>query len=265
MDESLIIENVHFGYKGGPTLFNGVYLKVHSGEVVGIIGPNGAGKTTLIGLSSGQYRPIKGCIRVHGVDMRSLKPIERARHIACLPQGNHIDGAATVFDVIMSGRRPYRTFGGYTSRDEEIALVAAKRLSVESWLDRPYAHLSGGERQRVALSRVIAQKTSIVLCDEPATSLDPKYLWSTFRLIRDVSHDDGVAVLVSIHDLSVACSICDRVVLVAQGHILYDGLASALSDRDLSSAYQTQVRSIQTSMGRFYTYPEEPGQKEVDS
>jgi iron complex transport system ATP-binding protein len=154
----------------------------------------------------------------------------------------------------MSGRRPYRSFQGYDASDERIALDAAKRLNVTEWLDRRGSDLSGGEYQRVLLARVLAQDTPLLLCDEPASSLDPKFVWSTFRLLKDLAHNEGVTVIVSIHDLALAATICDRLVLIKQGAICFDGLASSIDDNSLSLAYETSVSSIRTVSGTFFTY-----------
>lgn len=257
MDTRLVIKNLHFGYKGCPKLFKGIELNIQAGELVCLIGPNGAGKTTLIDLSLGNYKPHSGSIKIQGAEISSLKYVERAQKVACLPQRYQVAGSSTVFDVIMSGRRPYRTFSGFTAQDEAIALSAAKRLAVDSWLDRKCSELSGGEYQRVFLARVIAQETPLVLCDEPASSLDPKYLWGTFRLLRNLAHDEDIAILVSVHDLSIAATICDRIVLVADGQILYNGPPSDLKDSILSLAYGTEVRSVKTDDGCFFSYPEQ--------
>ncbi len=254
MDACIEIEALQFGYRGRPTLFKNFELCMHRGEMVGLIGPNGAGKTTLLELVQGKLKPSAGSIRVLGVDASARSVVERAQIAACLPQKHQSPGAATVYDIIMSGRRPYRSFQGYDASDERVALDAAERLNVSDWLDRKGSDLSGGEYQRVLLARVLAQDTPILLCDEPASSLDPKYVWSTFKLLKDLAHNDGVAVLVSIHDLALAATMCDRLVLIKNGEICFDGLASNLDDKTLSFAYETSVCSVRTISGTFFSY-----------
>ncbi len=254
MEPKIEVENLSFHYSGRPSLFDGIELSIGAGEFVGLIGPNGAGKTTLLELVYGNLKPHSGHVRLYSVEAASRNPVERARAAACLPQRLYTSGSSTVFDIVMSGRRPYRGLGGFSSEDEELALDAAKRLGVDAWLDRRSSELSGGEFQRVLVARAIAQAAPVLLCDEPASSLDPKHLWATFRLLRDLAHDDGVAVLASVHDLSLAATLCDRIVLLADGKILHDGTALSLDDTMLSRAYDVEVQTIRTKTGVFFTY-----------
>lgn len=254
MEPRLEITSLNFSYHGRPLLLDGIDLKLYKGEFVGLIGPNGAGKTTLLRLALGTLRPGKGSITLIGKDPAALNPIERARLVACLPQRQQAPDVSTVYDIVMGGRRPYRGISGYSAEDEHIAISSASRFGVEKWLHRKGSELSGGELQRVLLARAVAQKTSVLLCDEPASSLDPKHLWATFRHLRELAHTDGVATLVSVHDLSLAASLCDRIVVLSDGHVHYDGLAGQLDEDLLSHAFGTTVHKIQTHDGSFFTY-----------
>ena len=254
MEPLLAIEGLGFGYRGRPRLFSGLDLRVCPGELVGLIGPNGAGKTTLLELARGGLKPASGSVRLLGDDPRGLSPAERARRVACLLQRPQAPGASTVFDIVLGGRRPYRDLGGFSAEDEELALEAARRLGVEPWLERRGSELSGGEYQRVLLARVVAQGTPLLLCDEPASSLDPKHLWATFRLLKSLAREDGAAVLASVHDLPLAAAFCDRVVLLAEGRLCYDGGPEGLTDGLLSEAYGLGVRTVKTEAGIFFAY-----------
>lgn len=254
MDARLEIENIDFSYRKRPRLFSGLSLRIGPGELVGLIGPNGAGKTTLLELARGGLVPAAGRVRLLGASPSRLSSVERAKRVACLLQRPQAPGSSTVFDIILAGRRPYRSPSGFSAEDEDVALEAARRLGVESWLERRGAELSGGEYQRVLTARVVAQRTPLLLCDEPASSLDPKHLWSTFRLLRRLAHEDGTGILVSVHDLALACAICDRVVLLAHGEIRYDGKPGNLDDTILSAAYDTRVTTVKTDAGVFFAY-----------
>ena len=227
MDQRLDITSVDYSYRGDPELFKCVSLTVSAGEMVGVIGPNGAGKTTLLELAHGGLKPNAGTVQVLGEDPFTMTPVDRARKVAYLWQRQAHPSISTVFDIILSGRRPFRRLSGFTEVDEDIAVNAARRLGVDKWLEKPGAHLSGGEYQRVLLARIVAQAAPVLLCDEPGASLDPKHLWETFHTIRNLSSVEGTAVLVSIHDLSLATAMCDRIVLLVRGKILFNEIGRA--------------------------------------
>ncbi|PKL24008.1 MAG: hypothetical protein CVV47_12150 [Spirochaetae bacterium HGW-Spirochaetae-3] len=254
MEPRLELNDVSFSYAGRPPVFEHLGLRVYPGQVVGLIGPNGAGKTTILDLAFGRLRPRSGRVRILSCDPYEMSPIERARQIAYLIQRQNTPKAATVFDIVLSGRRPYRSLGGFMKEDEDIARWAALRLGIDDWLGRKASCLSGGEYQRVLMARIVAQSTPLLLCDEPSSSLDPKYLLSTFSLLKSLAREDSVAILVSVHDLMMASAFCDRIVLLAKGSVLFDGIPGELSDELLSDAYEMKIHRILTARGSFFAY-----------
>jgi len=254
METLIECTQLDFSYDRRKPVLSSIDLQVRRGEFIGIIGPNGAGKTTLLELIQGNLKPGNGTVQVQANDPHALKPIERARSISYLLQKQELPGSATVFDLVLSGRRPYRTISGFEQVDYEIVSAAMKTLGVEVWMEREARTLSGGELQRVMLARIVAQDSPIILCDEPAAGLDPKYRISTFETLKALSARERKAIIVTVHDLSLAVTYCDRIILISGGSKRYDGKPAELQEEVLSEAYQSKVTIIRTNAGVFFLF-----------
>jgi cobalamin transport system ATP-binding protein len=215
----LKIEDLSVNYGSRPILQN-VSLDVQTGEVLALIGPNGAGKSTLIRAVSGVIPSGTGRVRTNGDDFRSLSPMQRARHVATVPQAVSLPPAFTVWETVLLGRTPYLGFLGQPSRaDEDLARRALERVSAWTLAERRVGELSGGEAQRVLLARALCQSTPIMLLDEPTAHLDLQYQVSLLELVRELAHHDQLAVLIALHDLNLAARYADRVGLMDAGRI----------------------------------------------
>ena len=214
----LRIQNLSASYNSRQILHD-VSLDVQSGEVLALIGPNGAGKSTLIRAASGVI-PYTGQVRTNGDDFASLSAMERAKYIATVPQAVSMPPAYTVWETVLLGRTPYLGFLGQVSEmDKEKARQALDRVSALPFIDRRVGELSGGEQQRVLLARALCQSTPILLLDEPTAHLDLQYQVGLLELVRDLAHNDDLAVLVALHDLNLAAHYADRIALMVAGNI----------------------------------------------
>ncbi len=220
----LEVENLTFGYNGRPVL-QGVSFRLMPGEVLGLIGPNGAGKSTLIRLAAGLLRPLEGTVRLFGRAPHEWPPRELARRAALVPQGAYIPPTFTVWESALLGRTPYLGFLGVPrERDRQATWRALERVGIAHLADRYVGQLSGGERQRVVLARALAQEPRCLLLDEPTTHLDIHHQVAILSLIRCMAMEEGIAVLIVLHDLNLASTFADRLVL------LVDGRMAALGD-----------------------------------
>jgi len=202
----------------------GVSLDVQPGELLGIIGPNGAGKSSLLESMAG-ILPGEGQIRLDGDDLHRLDPLARARQIAFLPQQSTSAWMLKVRDLIALGRLPW---GDESSR---IIEQAARSTGVEEWLDLPVNRLSGGEQARVWLARLLAGEPRVILADEPLASLDLYYQQQVLQLLHRYAGQDR-AVVLSIHDLSLAAAWCDRLLLLEAGRVCALGTPQAVLTRE---------------------------------
>ncbi|WP_421723797.1 ABC transporter ATP-binding protein [Bauldia sp.] len=206
---------------GGTVILSGVDLKVSPGSFVAIVGPNGAGKTTLLrsiaGLVDGE-----GAVELDGTPLRQLAPKERAIRLGYLPQGHVFHWPISVKEIVGLGRLP-RGSGADLSREDEAAVDRAlDETGVASLADRTVTTLSGGERARVALARVLATETPLVLADEPTTSLDPRYQLVVLDILKRHAEAAGAVVAV-LHDLGLAARYADQMVILDQGRVAAAG------------------------------------------
>lgn len=232
-------------FYGSRQILHDVSLNVQSGEVLALIGPNGAGKSTLIRAASGVIT-YTGQVRTNGDDFALLRPIQRARYIATVPQAVSLPPAYTVWETVLFGRTPYLGFLGQPSqKDEEIARESLKRVSALTFADRRVGQLSGGEQQRILLARALCQSTPILLLDEPTAHLDLQYQVSLLELVSELAHKDNLAVLVALHDLNLAAHYADRIALMVAGNIKAIGKPKEVLQPDLiADAYCLPVQVV---------------------
>lgn len=205
----------------GTTLVNDAHLDVSSGEMVGLVGPNGSGKSTLLRAIYRVLRPAAGWIALDNDNVWQLTSREAARRTAVVTQESASDFEFTVFEVVMMGRTPHKgLFDRDTVRDDDLCHEALERVGMWSYAGRIFATLSGGEKQRVLIARALAQQSQVLLLDEPTNHLDIRYQLEILGLVREL----GITVLTALHDLNLAAAYCDRVAVMARGHIVAVGV-----------------------------------------
>jgi ABC-type cobalamin/Fe3+-siderophores transport system ATPase subunit len=241
----LKIENLSVSY-GSRRVLHNVSLDVQSGEVTALIGPNGAGKSTLVRAASGVIPVDGGTIRTNGTNLLAVPPMQRARHLAVVPQAVSMPPAFSVWETVLLGRTPYLNFLGQTSTaDEDIARHALVRVDALELAERRVGELSGGEQQRVLLARALTQSTPILLLDEPTSNLDLHYQVGFMEMVRSLAKQDRLAVLVALHDLNLAARYADRIALLVNGEIKAAGSPRQVLTQELiSEAYHLPVQVI---------------------
>ncbi|GAA0644641.1 hypothetical protein GCM10009548_07000 [Streptomyces malaysiensis subsp. malaysiensis] len=168
----------------GRTVLAEAELTVRAGEVLALVGPNGAGKSTLLAALAADLPAESGTVRLDGRPVAAWTPGELALRRAVLPQTATLSFPFTVEEVVRMGRAPW---AGTPAEDEDEAAVAAAmdRTEVAEFAARPFSALSGGERARVALARVLAQRTALLLLDEPTAALDLRHQELVLRVCRE--------------------------------------------------------------------------------
>ena len=201
----------------GHEILRDVSLEIHAGEVLALVGPNGAGKSTLLSVLSGDVRATAGSVEIDGRDIRSVRHLELARLRSVLTQENQVSFPFTVAEVVEMGRSPWARTG---SGDDDAAAIAAaiEATDVAHLVTRRFTSLSGGEKARVSLARVLAQQTSTVFLDEPTAALDLRHQEDVMATAAQIARG-GRAVVVVVHDLSLAGAYADRVALIARGRL----------------------------------------------
>ena len=201
----------------GQPILADIDLEIRAGEVLALVGPNGAGKSTLLSVLSGDLRPTRGSVTVDGRDIRDIRHLELARLRSVLTQENQVSFPFTVTEVVEMGRSPWQRT---SSRDDDERAIAEaiKVTDVSHLAARRYTSLSGGEKARVSLARVLAQGTPTVFLDEPTAALDLRHQEEVMTTAAGLARS-GRAVVVVVHDLSLAAAYADRVALVASGRL----------------------------------------------
>ena len=246
----LHIENIHFSYKRAQVL-RGVSLSAREGELIGVVGPNAAGKSTLLRVVSGVLRPARGSVRVRGEDLAAMPPSRRAQLVSIVPQNPQLPLSYRLFDLVMMGRNPYLGLLEWEGPQDFEACRAAMELT-DTWrlAERPLSSLSGGERQRGLVAMALAQDAPALLLDEPTSSLDLAHQVGVMRLVRDVQRERGGAVVVAMHDLTLAAQYCDRLAMLAEGRVYaMASPAEVLTRENIERVYGAQVHVARHPIG----------------
>jgi len=205
----------------GRAIVKTVSLDVFPREVLALVGPNGAGKSSILSLLAGDVHATSGTALLGERDVTKYRPDEASRLRSVLMQANQVSFPFSVWEIVEMGRAPWaRT--PQISEDDEAIEEALHLADVGHLSERRFNQLSGGERARVSLARVLAQRTPLVLLDEPTAALDLKHQESVMGTIRGLA-DQGRGVVVVVHDLSVAAGYADRVAMVVEGRLAATG------------------------------------------
>ena len=241
-----MIETRDLWVRFGPVAaVRGLSLRVEAGGWTALIGPNGAGKTSALRALAGLVR-YEGEIAVDGRSARLLGRRALARLVAYVPQKPETPPELTVAEYVLLGRTPHIPYlGGEGRRDREAAARALRRLELEEFAARPLGSLSGGELQRTVLARALAQEAPVLLLDEPTTSLDLGRQQLVLELV-DALRGDGLAVVTTLHDLTLAGQYADRLVLLDRGAVAAEGAAGeVLSAPNVAAHYGANVRVLE--------------------
>jgi phospholipid/cholesterol/gamma-HCH transport system ATP-binding protein len=217
---------------GDRRILSDVSFDVPAGETKVILGGSGSGKTTILRVILGLFRPERGSVMIDGEDISKLPEHQMPRireKMAMVFQGAALFDSLTVRENV-----GYRLWEQGLMPDESIELVVRQSLQfvgLEESIDHMPADLSGGMRKRVGIARALASGAAIILYDEPTAGLDPVNAYAICHLIMRLK-TKGVTQVVVTHDLALAFRIADRVVLIEQGRVVFQGAPGELSERD---------------------------------
>lgn len=241
---ALVVRDVRVALERTPIL-HGVDLQVAAGEWVTVIGPNGAGKSTLL-RAVGGVLPFAGGISLFGREVGRMRRRERARQVATVAQSPVVPPGMAVRDYVLLGRTPYvPPLGRESAADLAAVARVLELLDLTGFATRLLSTLSGGERQRVFLARALAQGAPLLLLDEPTSALDIGHQQEVLELVDELRRSQGLTVVATMHDLSIAGEYADRLVLLADGRMVADGRPDAvLTEELLARHYRARVRVV---------------------
>lgn len=210
-----------------------VSASFRAGEVTAICGPNGAGKSTLLACLAGLLSPDRGSVTLDSALLSNLAPAERARLIGFLPQTPEVAWDLNVETLVALGRLPWRA-----SPEEDAAAVEAaiETMDLAALRYRVVTSLSGGERARALVARVLAGNPRWLLADEPLANLDMRHQMLLLGALRGLAKQQGLGVVLVLHDLAQAMNFADRVLVLVDGSVLADGTPQGALAADVIAA-----------------------------
>ncbi|HET8556895.1 MAG TPA: ABC transporter ATP-binding protein [Gaiellaceae bacterium] len=247
-----MIETRDLWVRFGPVAaVRGLSFRAEAGGWTALIGPNGAGKTSALRALAG-LAGYEGEVLVDGRNARRLGRRAVARLVAFVPQKPETPAAMTVAEYVLLGRTPHIPYlGGEGRGDREAAARALRRLELERFAGRPLGSLSGGELQRAVLARALAQEAPVLLLDEPTTALDLGRQQLVLELV-DALRRDGLTVVTTMHDLTLAGQYAERLILLDEGSVVAEGTAAeVLSAPNVAAHYGAHVRVVEDEAGVF--------------
>ena len=216
---ALKASGICFAY-GNRAILRDVSLEVGFGEVVSLVGPNGSGKTTFLRIIAGSLAPERGNVYIHGTELPSLRPRDRGRLVATVTQAPAVPLGFTALQVVLMGRNPHLGLLQWEGpKDLEVCQRVMELTATWEFADRLVSSLSGGELQRVFIARALVQETPVLLLDEPTAHLDISYQTGILDMVETVRRKTGIAVLMAMHDLTLAAQYCSRMAALHQGGI----------------------------------------------
>lgn len=220
-----------------------ITFSLQRGDFAGIIGPNGSGKSTLLKTILGDVKRGGGAILLESEEIDDISIKERAQNIAVVTQ--HIEATSlSVLEYVLLGRLPYRKPFHFFETKEDVAKAEKyiELTGISKYRDQPLSSLSGGERQLAAMARALAQEPKLLLLDEPTSQLDICHQVQILDLVHRLIDELGLTVMMIMHDLNLAGSYCNRLILMNNGGVYKEGIPAEVLRYDIiEKVYGTTV------------------------
>ncbi len=239
------------------TLLHPLDLALPPGQVIGLIGHNGSGKSTLLKVLAGQLVPTSGQVQMDGRALSGWSSRAFARQVAYLPQTPPATGGLNVRELVALGRYPWHgALGRFTAQDRQKVDEAIELTETGALADRLVDTLSGGERQRAWLAMLVAQDAPCLLLDEPTSALDIAHQVEVLRLVKRLSHERGIGVIIVLHDVNMAARFCDELLALHTGRLIARGKPVDLVEpATLEAIYGVPMEILRRANGELVAMP----------
>lgn len=213
----ITVKNIHHKI-GNTTILNNINLTIPNGGITALIGANGAGKSTLLSLIARLKDIQEGEIHLNNLNIAKTPSQKVAKQLAILTQDNVIHSRITVKDLLMFGRYPHHQ-GRITQQDHNIVEEALERFDLVNFSHRFLNELSGGQRQRALIAMTFCQQTNYILLDEPLNNLDMFHARELMKLLRQLTDELALTIVMVVHDINIAAAYADTIVAMKNGTI----------------------------------------------
>lgn len=247
---AIVTDQLHLAY-GERAIVDDLSIDLPHGQVTAIVGPNGCGKSTVLRSLARLLKPASGNILLNGTDIQRSGTKELARQLAILPQSPITPSGITVRELVGYGRFPHQgLLRSASTSDREAIDWALELTNLTDMHDREVDTLSGGERQRAWIAMSLAQKTDVLLLDEPTTYLDIHYQIEVLSLVRDLNQQHGITVGWVLHDLNQAAAYSDQMIMLKRGQVVCHGAPSeVMTPASIRDVFGIECCVIQHPMG----------------
>ena len=244
----LSIRNLSQSYVPGKPVLKNISVDIAPSGVTAIIGPSGTGKSTLIRCINRLVEPTEGQIVLDGQDITHLsgQPLREARRkLGMVFQEYNLVERLTVMENLLTGRLGYTSawdafLRKFDQKDIDHAFELLEHVGLSNFANTRADALSGGQRQRVGIARALMQNPALMLADEPTSSLDPKTSVEIMQLMCGLAEQNGIPVMINMHDVELAKRFAQRILGMSGGGIVYDGPPSGLDEAMLKTIYGGQ-------------------------
>ncbi|MDR3566338.1 MAG: phosphonate ABC transporter ATP-binding protein [Negativicutes bacterium] len=239
----IVIHDLHKEFGNGTKALRGIDLNIASGQFTVLLGPSGAGKSTLLRCLNGLVQPSAGEIFFEGCAVNGAKQLEDIRRqVGMIFQQFNLVKRLTVIENVLCGRLAHsNVFASclklFPQADIDYALRCLERVGLGDKAYQRADQLSGGQQQRVGIARALAQSPKVILADEPVASLDPRSADRVMNILREINTQDGITVIVSLHNIELAGRYADRIVGLRDGGLVLDKRGGAMTPWEVERVY----------------------------
>ncbi len=238
----LTIDHIRVGYDRGRLVIEDACFTLDGGRMLAILGPNGAGKTTLLRCIDGLIRPWQGVVRIDDMDILRMSADAMARRLGYVAQHQDVS-RLTVFDAVLLGRKPHMR---WSPARQDLCKVggALEQLGLHPLALRHLDELSGGELQKVCIARALVQEPSVLLLDEPTSSLDMKNRIEILRIVQHIVREHHMAAVMTLHDVNLGFRFADRILFLKDGRVYTEASPDRITADMVEAVYGVEVDII---------------------
>ena len=250
-------DNISFSYVRDKAFIENLNINIPKGKITTILGPNGSGKSTLLSILSTYNKPSKGDVFIGDKNLKTLKTKEVAKLIATVHQHNESPEDLDVKTLISYGRVPHHKHcTNQKDEDEKIINWAISSTNLDDIKDKKVMSLSGGQRQRAFIAMALAQKTDILLLDEPTTYLDIFHQIEVLDLVKKLNEEYNVTIVMVLQDINQAIKYSDNIVIMKDGKIIEEGKPeNVINEKTIKTVYNVEGVICNVNKEEMYFVP----------